>query len=64
MFYVTWALLAFSLICAAPVLFWKIKDTITLEEDLKFSDETAEDVVVQGTAAAEAAGVSEKRGEV
>jgi hypothetical protein len=28
-------------------MLWKIKDTVSLEEDLKFSDETAEDVVPQ-----------------
>lgn len=36
----SWGLLAGSLIVAAPVLFMKVKDTTSLEEDLKFSDET------------------------
>ena len=40
-----WGLLAGSLIIAAPVVFWKIQDTIDIEEDLKFSDETMADVV-------------------
>ncbi|CAK4031337.1 UNC93 [Lecanosticta acicola] len=40
-----WALLAASLIIAAPVMVWKIKDTVSLEEDLRFTDETAEDVI-------------------
>ena len=40
-----WVLLAVSLVIAAPVMFWKIKDTVSIEEDLKFSDETVEDVV-------------------
>ncbi|MCJ1384486.1 hypothetical protein MMC17_007603 [Xylographa soralifera] len=39
-----WALLAGSLLIAAPVIFMKIKDTVPIEEDLKFSDETLEDV--------------------
>lgn len=42
-----WVLLSVSLVIAAPVMFWKIKDTVSLEEDLKFSDETIEDVIPQ-----------------
>lgn len=41
----TWGLLAASLIIAAPIIFMRIKDTVALEEDLKFSDERVEDVV-------------------
>lgn len=40
-----WGLLAGSLVVAAPVMLWKIQDTIPLEQDLKFSDETVADVV-------------------
>ncbi|KAH0551595.1 hypothetical protein GP486_007188 [Trichoglossum hirsutum] len=40
-----WALLAGSLVIAAPVILWKIKDHVSVEEDLKFSDETEEDVL-------------------
>lgn len=40
-----WVLLSVSLVIAAPVMLWKIKDTVSLEEDLKFSDETIEDVI-------------------
>jgi MFS family permease len=40
----TWGLLAGSLLIAGPVIWLKVKDTVTLEEDLKFSDETVEDV--------------------
>ncbi|KAL3418606.1 UNC93-like protein 7 [Phlyctema vagabunda] len=40
-----WALLTFSLLCAAPVIFMKIQDHVTVEEDLRFSDETLADVV-------------------
>ena len=45
-FAATWALLAGSLLIAAPVIFIRIKDHVTMEEDLKFSDETLDDVVV------------------
>ncbi|KAH8906779.1 MFS general substrate transporter [Coniochaeta sp. PMI_546] len=44
MFGATWGLLGGALLCAAPVIWLKIKDTVPLEEDLKFSDETVEDV--------------------
>ncbi|KAI9786118.1 MAG: hypothetical protein M1839_007528 [Geoglossum umbratile] len=40
-----WVLLAGSLVIAAPVILWKIKDSVPLEDDLKFSDETEEDVI-------------------
>merc|ERR1712000_400781 len=46
MFAVTWGLLGAALVIGAPVIFMRIKDTVTMEEDLKFSDETIEDVVV------------------
>ncbi|KAL6830400.1 major facilitator superfamily domain-containing protein [Trichoderma sp. SZMC 28015] len=46
MFAATWGVLAGSLLLAAPVVFLKIKDHVSIEEDLKFSDETIEDVVV------------------
>ena len=39
-----WGLLAGSLLLAAPLIWFKIKDTVPLEEDLKFSDATLEDV--------------------
>jgi len=44
MFAASWGLVAGALLIAAPVIFMRIKDTVSLEEDLKFSDETAEDV--------------------
>ncbi|KAJ9142578.1 MFS general substrate transporter [Coniochaeta hoffmannii] len=44
MFGATWGLLGGALLFAAPVIWLKVKDTVTLEEDLKFSDETVEDV--------------------
>ena len=40
-----WALLAGSLLIAAPVMILKIKDTVPLEEDVRFSDETVEEVL-------------------
>jgi hypothetical protein len=42
---VQWGTLAGSLLFAAPVIFLRIKDTIPVEQDLKFSDETVEDVL-------------------
>ena len=39
-----WALLGGSLLVAAPLIWTKIKDTVPIEEDLKFTDETYEDV--------------------
>jgi len=44
MFAASWGLVAGALVIAAPVIFMRIKDTVPLEEDLKFSDETVEDV--------------------
>lgn len=40
-----WVLLAGSLVVALPVMLLKIKDTVPIEEDLKFTDETIEDVI-------------------
>lgn len=42
-----WALLGGSLLVALPVMLVKIKDTVPLEEDLKLSDETVEEVTGQ-----------------
>lgn len=47
LFISNWVLLSVSLVIAAPVMLWKIKDTVSIEEDLKFSDEALEDVVPQ-----------------
>jgi len=43
-----WGLLSGALVIAAPVIFWKIKDHVTIEEDLKNTDETLADVLPQG----------------
>lgn len=40
-----WALLSFSLLCAAPVVLFKISDHSLLEEDLQGTDETVADVL-------------------
>lgn len=39
-----WGLLIGSLLIAAPLIFTKVPDTVPLEEDLKFSDETLAEV--------------------
>ncbi|CAA9962035.1 MFS-1 multi-domain protein [Pyrenophora teres f. maculata] len=41
----SWILLASSLVIALPVMLLKIKDTVPIEEDLRFTDETIEDVL-------------------
>ena len=41
-----WVLLMVALVCATPVIWMKIRDTIRLEDDLQGTDETAEDVVL------------------
>lgn len=43
-----WALLGGSLLIAAPVVFLKIKDSVSVEEDLQGTDETIEDVLPPG----------------
>jgi hypothetical protein len=44
----SWGLLAGSIIIAAPTIFLRVKDHVNLEDDLKFSDETLEDVLPPG----------------
>jgi MFS family permease len=55
MFASNWGLLVGSLIIALPVFLWKVEDTVSLEKDLEFTDETVEDVapkaVVQASGA-------------
>jgi len=43
-----WVLLSVSLVVAAPVIFLKIRDHVTVEEDLAGTDETLADVLPQG----------------
>ncbi|TDZ53791.1 UNC93-like protein [Colletotrichum trifolii] len=45
----TWGCLAGALVIGAPIIFLKIKDTVPVEEDLRFSDETIADVAAPGT---------------
>jgi len=40
-----WALLAGSLVIAAPIIFLRIKDTVSIESDLEGTDETLADVL-------------------
>ena len=44
MFGSCWGLLAGGLLIALPVILLKIKDSVSVEEDVKFTDETVEDV--------------------
>lgn len=41
----TWGCLSAALLFAAPLVIFRIKDHVSIEEDLKFSDETIEDVL-------------------
>ncbi|KAJ6161191.1 hypothetical protein N7470_004587 [Penicillium chermesinum] len=43
-----WGLLMASLLCAFPLIWFRIKDSVPIEEDLKGTDETIEDVFVPG----------------
>lgn len=47
LFISSWTLLAGGLVLALPVLLFKIKNTVPIKEDLKFSDETIKDVIAQ-----------------
>ena len=40
-----WGLLVGSLLIASTVIFFMVKEHVDVEEDLKFSDETRQDVV-------------------
>jgi hypothetical protein len=42
-----WGVLAGSLVFAFPLIWYKIRDHVPLEDDLKFSDETVADVLPQ-----------------
>jgi hypothetical protein len=45
MFASCWILLAGSMVIALPAMLRKIKDTVPIEEDIKFTDATVEDVI-------------------
>jgi len=40
-----WGLLVGSMVVASPVIFFKVKDSTAVEDDLRFSDETAAEVL-------------------
>lgn len=40
-----WGILVGSMLIASPVIFFKIKNSTAVEEDLRFSDNTAADVM-------------------
>lgn len=40
----SWGLLAGSLVIALPLILLKVKDSVAIEDDIKFSDETIEEV--------------------
>jgi hypothetical protein len=44
MFASNWGLLAGSLLIALPVILWKVEDTVSLEKDIAFTDETVAEV--------------------
>jgi hypothetical protein len=44
MFALCWSILAASLVIGLPVILWKIRDHVPLEEDLQFTDESFADV--------------------
>jgi MFS family permease len=44
MFASNWGLLAGSLLVALPVILWKVEDTVALEKDVEFTDETLAEV--------------------
>jgi len=54
-----WGLLAGSLVIAAPVILFKVTDHVSVEQDLKFSDETEDEII--GTTESENEGEEEKK---
>ncbi|KAG9191625.1 MFS general substrate transporter [Alternaria panax] len=44
MFASNWGLLAGSLLIALPVILWKVEDTVAIEKDVAFTDETVAEV--------------------
>ena len=55
-----WGLLAGSLIIAAPIIFTKVQETVPIEQDLQFSDETVADVAPTGVRTSSLSGENEK----
>ncbi|KAF2115808.1 major facilitator superfamily domain-containing protein [Lophiotrema nucula] len=52
MFASNWALLAGSLLVALPVILWKVEDTVSIEKDIAFTDETIAEVAPKAHVAA------------
>lgn len=52
MFATNWGLLAGSLIIALPVILWKVEDSVSLEKDVAFTDETVAEVAPKAHVAA------------
>lgn len=48
-----WGVIAAGLLFAFPVVWFRIKDSVSVEEDLAFSDETVQDVTVKDVAGAD-----------
>lgn len=47
MFASNWGLLCGSLLIALPVILWKVEDTVDMEKDLQFTDETFDEVAAK-----------------
>lgn len=47
MFASNWGLLAGSLLVGLPVILWKVEDSVSLEKDIKFTDETIDEVAAK-----------------
>lgn len=43
-----WGILCASIVAAAPVIFWRIKDHVDISDDLRNTGEEAEDVLPEG----------------
>lgn len=54
-----WGVVAAGLFFAFPIIWFRIKDSVSVEEDLKFSDETVQDVTVGGVTGADEKKVDE-----
>lgn len=59
-FAINWGLLAGSLLIALPVILWRVKDTTSLEEDIKFTDETIAEVAAKEVVIAPGANTTDK----
>lgn len=60
MFASNWGLLIGSLLCALPVILWKVEDTVPLEKDIQNTDETIEEVAAKAVVVPAGEPVKEK----